>query len=91
MAAFEPSRRGFLAGVGAALITAPAIVRASSLMAVKAMEDEFGLERLITESPTWPFDSALIRRAFLPRLFVQLYEQSPILGEIMRLQSEANP
>lgn len=31
----ELSRRGFLAGLGTALITAPAIVRASSIMPVK--------------------------------------------------------
>lgn len=34
-----PSRRGFIAGLGASLITAPAIVRASSLMKVKALSD----------------------------------------------------
>jgi len=31
----QPSRRGFLAGLGAALITAPPIVRAESLMQVR--------------------------------------------------------
>jgi hypothetical protein len=35
-----PSRRGFLAGLGAALVTAPAIVRATSLMPVKQMLDD---------------------------------------------------
>ena len=34
------SRRSFLWGAGAALITAPAIVRASSLMQIKQMLDD---------------------------------------------------
>lgn len=34
------ARRSFLAGLGAALITAPAIVRADSLMRVKQMMDD---------------------------------------------------
>ena len=34
------SRRGFLTGLGAVLMTAPAIVRAGSLMPVKVMEPE---------------------------------------------------
>lgn len=33
----QPSRRGFLTGLGAAFITAPAIVRAGSLMQVRAI------------------------------------------------------
>ena len=37
MSIIQPSRRGFLAGLGA-LIAAPAIVRASSLMPVSAIE-----------------------------------------------------
>lgn len=40
------SRRGFLTGLGAALITAPAIVRAGSLMPVKQMIEPvyFGID-----------------------------------------------
>lgn len=34
-----PTRRGFLTGLGAGLICAPAIVRASSLMQVKVWRD----------------------------------------------------
>ena len=37
--ALELARRGFLTGLGAALITAPAIVRAGSLMPVKIWLD----------------------------------------------------
>ncbi len=35
--AFVASRRGFLTGLGALLIAAPAIVRSTSIMPVKAM------------------------------------------------------
>lgn len=40
------TRRGFIAGLGACLITAPAIVRAGSLMPVKVMLDDgvYGLQ-----------------------------------------------
>ena len=39
-----PSRRGFIAGLGAFFCTAPAIVRATSLMPVRALDDGFGME-----------------------------------------------
>lgn len=35
----NPSRRGFIAGLGALVIAAPAIVRASSLMPVRAWRE----------------------------------------------------
>lgn len=74
------SRRGFLSGLGAALITAPAIVRATSLMPVKALEQDIGLEALIDPGNTYPEDAtlekliAVTRRAFVPRLYVHLHE-----------------
>jgi hypothetical protein len=37
------ARRSFLFGLGASLVAAPAIVRAASLMPVKALEAEYGL------------------------------------------------
>lgn len=37
----ESSRRGFLTGLGAVLVAAPAIVRAGSLMPVKVMVQRF--------------------------------------------------
>jgi hypothetical protein len=48
----QPSRRGFITGLGALFISAPAIVRASSLMPIKALSPEllvgdiYSLERL---------------------------------------------
>lgn len=45
----EPSRRGFLTGFGAVLITAPAIVRAGSLMPVKVFESRMTVEELLAQ------------------------------------------
>jgi len=61
------SRRGFIGGLVGCL-AAPAIVHASNLMPVKAVAIE-------------PFDwveyQLTVRRAFVPRLQVQLYQASP--------------
>lgn len=40
-----PSRRSFLTGLAATIITAPAIVRVGSLMPVKVMEPTFSIGR----------------------------------------------
>lgn len=40
------SRRGFLAGLGAILVAAPAIVRVASIMPVKQMVEVFDLDGL---------------------------------------------
>lgn len=76
------SRRGFFTGLGASLIAAPAIVRAGSLMPVKSMPDVDALMDAISRGPYEAsiFDlQAVVRKAFLPRLFVQTYETSPFL------------
>jgi hypothetical protein len=84
------SRRGFFAGLGATLIAAPAIVRAGSLMPVKAYEF-YGCDPAINASATicgrWDDysgqfvemdEAAVVRRAFVPRLYVQLWKQTPL-------------
>jgi hypothetical protein len=43
----EPSRRGFITGLISFAVTAPAIVRATSLMPVKLMEPELTIEQLL--------------------------------------------
>lgn len=48
------SRRSVLVGLGAALITAPAIVRAGSLMPVRLMLPDPMVKGLIYQ--TWPWD-----------------------------------
>lgn len=60
------SRRGFLGGV-VGLIASPAIVRASSLMPVKAVS--FG--------PTFAELNAITRKAFIPVLVIEQYWGNP--------------
>lgn len=86
------SRRAFLRGAGAVLITAPAIVRAASLMPVKAMSTHEELmallyarmrecERLTREMMNRNLYGDLCditRQAFVPRLFTQIYAHSPL-------------
>ena len=43
------TRRSFLAGLGAALVAAPAIVRASSIMPVKALPPDAALQALLDQ------------------------------------------
>ena len=75
------SRRGFLGGLGAGLIAAPAIVRAASLMPVKALEDQVGFSNVVSGAWTdysGTFNVPTIRRAFLPRFYVHQYFQLPL-------------
>lgn len=76
----ELSRRSFLGGLTAGMIAAPAIVRAASLMPVRA--SILPLPDLMPYAPTifgtWmdysgTFSVPVIRHAFVPRLRVQAY------------------
>jgi len=79
------NRRGFLRAVAATLITAPAIVRASSLMAISAelpiLEDFKMFAHPIPMSLAEEL-AEITRRAFVPRVFVQIYQSSPILAHM---------
>lgn len=83
-------RRGFLTGLFSAF-AAPAIVRASSIMPVKVMPTLAGLEEeLQAEMGNLPNASALqaelsavVRRAFVPRLLVQIYQASPLTSALL--------
>ena len=66
------SRRSLILGAGASLLTAPAIVRASSLMPVKALPAELGGLSL------WSELADMTRKVFVPRLFIQVYAANPI-------------
>ena len=57
-----PSRRGFLTGLGAALITAPAIVRAASLMPIRG-EALFTLDDYVARivEPRWEAYTSVFR------------------------------
>jgi hypothetical protein len=77
----EPSRRGFLKGVGAALIFAPAVVRSASLMPVRSII--VPVKELPPEADLLTREQiTVIRRAFLPRLYVQLYQTNPMFDAI---------
>lgn len=82
------TRRGFITGV-AALFCAPAIVRASSLMlhspvsgksgllfqGTEILFDDPGLEGTLAQQL-----SAITRRAFLPAIRLEIYDQNPMLS-----------
>jgi hypothetical protein len=88
------SRRGFLAGISSGLICAPAIVRASSLMQIRAIEsvDWAALENLDQYAPGQLYAELqeITRKAFMPRLFVQLWKQTPSLAAYLDQQVSAN-
>lgn len=76
MAMADLSRRGFLSGFGS-LIVAPAIVPFASLMPVRGIVQEVALP--IMRGPVWDELAAITRKAFVPRLFVQLYRTNSLL------------
>jgi hypothetical protein len=77
------SRRSFLRGLGATLIAAPAVVRAASLMPVRGIVQDW---RPVVRASSIDYAelAAVTRRAFVPRLLVQVYESSPLLAEMLR-------
>lgn len=89
MTAIIQSRRGFIAGLGALFVAAPAIVRAASIMPVKAISFEDLLRERMDEAYRITRDSIsenlygsltnVTRAAFVPRLFVQTWFASPLL------------
>ncbi|HWS65680.1 MAG TPA: hypothetical protein VN325_23210 [Steroidobacteraceae bacterium] len=89
------TRRGFITGLGALFIAAPAIVRVASIMPVRAfdldltdydaIEQELramsgGIEHSVRDA----FGElvSVTRMAFVPRLFVEVYRASPLLAEL---------
>ena len=75
------SRRTFLCGLGATLIAAPAIVRAASLMPIRGIIQPISLQGIpLTFDGGYAGLVDITRKAFIPRLFVQVYEQSPLLA-----------
>ena len=82
----EMNRRGFLRGLGATFIAAPAIVRASSLMAISApkMLTIRGVP-IIWDSalgPIWAELSDITRQAFMPSVYKQIFFVNPILSHL---------
>lgn len=87
----QPSRRGFLRLLGGAL-AAPAIVRVASLMPISALAEPFefsGFQTVIPASQLVTKDlytelTAITPRAFVPRLFVDIYRADPLLERLQQ-------
>jgi len=76
------NRRGLITGLGALFMAAPAIVRASSLMPFSTVK--IGPEKIVRVSIDEMAELIAIRRkAFMPRMYIQLYETSPLLGKLL--------
>jgi hypothetical protein len=75
------SRRGLITGL-ISFVAAPAIVRAASLMPVKALEAEFEFSGFYSLYSTGFYGEmcAITREAFVPRLFVSVYDIDPSLS-----------
>lgn len=81
------SRRGFIAGLGALFIAAPAIVRATSIMPVKAisiedllrdrMDAAYEATRQAISQNLYGELTKITREAFLPGLRASIYRPSP--------------
>lgn len=67
-----PSRRGFLLGLGAALVTAPAIVRVASIMPVRVPRFVTGTEIAIRQRICLDEFSRLVLKPMVDRLANQV-------------------
>ena len=78
----QPSRRAVLTGLGSLFIAAPAIVRAASIMPVHAFDEvplfgtQFGWQHY---DDLYGELVAITRRAFMPRIYTQIYKSTPAL------------
>jgi hypothetical protein len=75
------TRRGFVSAL-VGIIAAPAIVRIDNIMPVKAVKaidlTSIGFRPLLHEELI-----AVTRKAFIPRLVVQLYKATPLLAALI--------
>jgi hypothetical protein len=90
------SRRSFITGL-VALVAAPAIVRAGSLMPVKVLEPSLSVEELLRlrmeeayritrenlSNSLYGDLTSATRRAFVPRSFVDIYRADNMLEALM--------
>jgi len=67
------------------LLAAPAIVRVASLMPVKSLPPE-----LILRNPLFRELAEITHRAFVPRLFVQIYQTNPTTLALLRRAEHAS-
>ena len=76
------NRRGFLGGL-ISLIAAPAIVRVENIMPVHAFT-----EGVVPAKELYAELMATARRAFVPRLVVDIYKSTPLLSMLMEMENE---
>jgi hypothetical protein len=84
-----PSRRSFLLGLGSALVAAPVVVRAASLMPVRGIIQDVGVEYGVISADMYRDLVSITRKAFMPRFSVQVYKQPPVLWLFAELEAEA--
>jgi hypothetical protein len=87
----DPSRRAFIAG--AAAVVAAASIMPVHIPLVTATELPVAVwldGRLISSAEFYEDLAAVTREAFVPRLFVGVYKQSPALNLLHQLQRERN-
>ena len=65
----KPTRRGFITGLGSLFIAAPAIVRASSLMPIKALSSDLMLDEALGYTAGDVYSLGRIRELLLPGLW----------------------
>ena len=94
------TRRGLLGGL-LSLVATPAIVRAASLMPVRAtlvsaqMIDLEAINRIVPGLPPSAGAleaelAAIVRRAFIPRVYVQIYQSAPLMAAALSTALNAN-
>jgi hypothetical protein len=84
------SRRGFLGGLGAVLIVAPAIVRATSLMPVKVLEEQIGFRSMLEDIPGayWVSPQDIMRVVEAARKTVRYYpDNSPYFDALKEFRN----
>jgi len=85
----QTSRRSLITGL-VSFLAAPAVVRAASLMPVKAL-DEITFQGVpLTFDGGYPVLTDVVRRAFVPRLFVQVQFGTPLRNFLDDLESESH-
>jgi hypothetical protein len=90
------TKRSFLALLGGFVAATPAIVRIESIMPVRSLDDVPWMAELdpLIITPHGSLGAEymrVVRKAFIPRLYVQAYAASPMLDELARLADDRDP
>ena len=84
------SRRSFITGL-ISFVAAPAIVRVTSLMPVRGIIMDLAPTDLLMSKSVYEELCDITRRAFVPRLYVQLYDVAPAFLTILAEPPLDNP